>query len=59
VGWLWRNEGADAIEKYLWQMKRIPLFSETMVAHFSSVDKLSFEAGRLGSNPAGLYQPKK
>jgi hypothetical protein len=59
VGWLWRNEGADAIEKYLWQMKRIPLLSESMVAHLSSIDKLSFEAGRLGSNSAGLYQPKK
>lgn len=59
VGWLWRNEGVDAIEQYLWQMKRIPLLSESMVANLSPMDKLSFEAGRLGSNPAGLYQPKK
>lgn len=59
LGWLWRNEGADAIERHLWRLKPIALLTEPMAASLSPVDTLSFEAGRLGVNEAGLYQPKK
>lgn len=58
VGWMWRNEGADAIEQHLWRLKSIPLLNSAMVACLSPMDKLSFEAGMLGTNPAGIYQPK-
>ncbi len=58
-GWMWRDEGADAIERRLGEMKRIRLVSEGMAAHFSVVDKLSYEAGMLGVNAAGLYQPQQ
>ena len=57
--WLWRDEGADAIEQRLLKMKRIPLVSAAMAAHFVPVDQLSYKAGMLGVNAAGLYQPKE
>lgn len=59
VGWMWRNEGADAIEQYLYKLKRIPLLNEEMAARLSPMDKLSYQAGMLGVNEAGLYKPQK
>lgn len=58
IGWMWRNEGADAIEQRLGQLKRTPLLNATMVASLSAMDKRSFEAGMVGTDPAGIYQPK-
>lgn len=58
IGWMWRNEGADAIEQRLGQLKRIPLLNAAMVGGLSAMDKRSFEAGMVGTDPAGIYQPK-
>ncbi len=58
VGWMVRDEGADAIEQRLWQLRRIPLLTPPMAAGLSPVDKLSYEAGMLGVNAAGLYRPE-
>jgi len=57
-GWMWSNEGADAVERHLWRLKPISLLSATMVANLSLLDDLAFESGRLGVNEAGLFQPK-
>ena len=57
--WMWDDRGADFIEQRLFRLKRIPLISETAVAGLSPVDTLSYQAGTLGTNPAGLYQPGK
>jgi hypothetical protein len=59
AGWMWSDAGADAVERRLAQLKRIPLLTERMIAHLSSVDQLTFQAGMLGVNEAGLYIPGK
>ncbi|MBN1220040.1 MAG: hypothetical protein JXM69_14025 [Anaerolineae bacterium] len=59
VGWMWRDEGVDIIEQRLGKLKRIELVSQAMVSHFVMVDKLSYKAGMLGVNEAGLYQPRR
>ncbi|MCC6147843.1 MAG: hypothetical protein IT308_09780 [Anaerolineaceae bacterium] len=56
-GWAWRNEGADIIERRLCTLKRIPVLTPAAAAQLSPVDPLAYQAGMLGSNPDGLYQP--
>lgn len=55
--WMWKNEGADSIEKRLIALKKIPLIQPAAISRLSTVDPLSYQAGMLGSNPDGLYQP--
>lgn len=55
--WLWQNSGADVIERRLFNLARIPLLTAEMAARLNPVDKLSYQAGMLGVNPEGLYQP--
>lgn len=56
--WLWRDAGADAIEQRLLKLKSIPLVSQAMAEQFVPVDELSYKAGMLNVNAAGLYKPK-
>ena len=58
-GWMWSDAGADAIEKRLLQLYRYPLLTPEMAANLVKVDPLTYKAGTLATNPAGLYQPKK
>lgn len=58
VGWMWSNDGADAVEKRLLLMHRIPLLTPKMVTQLSPVDEMEYKAGMLSVNPEGLYQPK-
>jgi hypothetical protein len=58
-GWMWSDTGADAIEKRLLQLYRYPLLTPEMAANLVKVDPLLYQAGTLGTNPAGLYKPKK
>ncbi|HSV86842.1 MAG TPA: hypothetical protein VLH85_09725 [Levilinea sp.] len=57
--WMWRDSGADFIEKRLVQLKHIALFPQEMSARLNLVDPLTKQAGMLGVNEAGLYKPKK
>ncbi len=57
LGWMWSDAGADAVEKRLYTLKAIPLLSETVAARLSPVDEITYRAGMLVVNPAGLYQP--
>jgi hypothetical protein len=56
--WMDSDAGVDAIEQKLLSMHRIPLINPQMAARLSPVDQRSFQAGMLGVNQAGLYQPK-
>jgi hypothetical protein len=58
VGWLWDDAGVDALEHYLYTLKRIPLISEAMAQALEPVDKASYDAGLSIVNPAGLYRPQ-
>jgi len=58
ANWMWSDAGADAVEERLSKLRRIPLITPQMAAGLSAVDPLSFQAGMLGVNEAGLYKPK-
>jgi hypothetical protein len=59
TGWMWSDSGADAIEKRLLQLYRYPLLTPEMAANLVKVDPLTYQAGTLATNPAGLYKPRK
>ncbi len=56
--WMGSDAGADAVEHRFHTMRRIPLITADMAAELIPVDKRSYEAGMLGTNPAGIYKPK-
>jgi len=58
-GWVWRDDGATAIEKRLPLVRRVPLLTPDMVSHLSPADARSMEAGMIGTDYAGLYKPKQ
>ena len=56
--WLMDARGVDKVEVYLKTLKKIPVISEQQANALNPLDKRSFEAGRLGLNPLGVYKPK-
>ncbi len=58
AGWMWSDAGANAVEQHFSRMRKIPVLSAAMVAVLSPTDSLSFQAGMLGANEAGLYRPR-
>jgi hypothetical protein len=59
LNWMTESSGVDAIEVYLKQVKTYPLITKERAAQLSLVDKRSFDAGTLGINFDGAYQPKE
>ena len=59
VGWMWSLAGADAIEEHIKRVSIIPLLTQAQIDRLASMDELSFQAGRIGINEAGLYVPQK
>ena len=57
LGWMESDAGVDAVERKLLSLPRIPLITPQMAARLSPVDPRSYQAGMLGVNQAGLYQP--
>lgn len=57
--WLWNDAVADAIEVRLKTLRRFPVLLPEMAAILTPVDARSYEAGMLGTDVAGLYQPKR
>ncbi len=57
-GWMWAVEGVNAVEEYLKKIRLIPLITSAQARRLVPVEKLSFQAGMMGTNPAGMYQPK-
>ena len=57
MNWPWNDSAADAVEEYLKTLQTIPLVTAEQAARLEAVDPLSFEAGTLATNPAGLYKP--
>lgn len=58
LDWEVSDAGADAIERRLLQLHRIPLIPPEAVASLAPTDALSYKAGMLNVNYAGLYRPK-
>ncbi len=59
AAWLWSDSGADAVEQRLWKLHHIPLISPATSAELTLTDPLSYRAGMLVVNHAGLYKPVK
>jgi hypothetical protein len=57
-GWEYSDAGVDKIEKKLLSLRRIPLITPEMAARLNPLDQLSYQAGMLGTNLKGVYQPK-
>ena len=55
--WPWNDAAADALEEYLKTLKSIPLITPEQATRLEPVDPLSYKAGTLVTNPAGLYKP--
>jgi hypothetical protein len=55
--WMTWDEHLEEVEKALGRQRVITLISPEMAAEFVPVDTRSYEAGLMGANPAGLYQP--
>ncbi len=58
AGWMVSDAGADAVEQRLHSLHHIPLITAQMAAQLQPADKLTYEAGTLGINLAGVYKPQ-
>ncbi|MDX9955838.1 MAG: hypothetical protein RBT75_17175 [Anaerolineae bacterium] len=56
--WMWDEAGVEIVERHLYRLKSIPLITPEMAAHLQPVDALTYKAGMLVVNPAGLYRPR-
>lgn len=56
--WMSEDSGVDVIEQLLKHRGKTTLIPREAVALFNRVDELSYQAGMLGVNQAGLYKPK-
>ena len=57
-GWMWSSAGVDAVEAYIKKANLIPLITPAQAARLITVEEQSFQAGRIGINEQGVYQPK-
>ena len=57
-GWMWSSAGVDAVEEYIKKANLIPLITPAQAARLIDVEELSYQAGRIGINEQGVYQPK-
>ena len=57
-GWMTTEDDLEWIGDRLSALQHYPLVDETTVQGLQPVDDLLYEAGLLGSDPAGLYKPK-
>jgi hypothetical protein len=56
--WMADDRGADKIEKLLKHRRLIRLVPEDVAGQLNRIDALSYDAGMLGVNHAGLYKPR-
>lgn len=57
LDWPQNDSVGDLVEKHLKKLKPIPLLTPAQIARLECVDQLSYKAGMLAVNPAGLYRP--
>lgn len=57
-GWMWNEQIPDEIEKRFKGLRQFPIITQDMAEELADVDSLTYRAGMLVSNPAGLYKPK-
>jgi hypothetical protein len=57
--WMTSDEHLEELAERIGGLRKVILITPKMARSLSPVDPLSLQAGLLGSDPAGLYQPKK
>jgi hypothetical protein len=57
--WMTSDPPIEKIGKRLDKIRKVRLLSRGMIASLSLVDGRSYRAGLVGTNRAGLYQPRK
>jgi hypothetical protein len=58
LDWMSDDRAAPVVEERLSRLRKIPLITSQMASELAPMDRLTYEAGMLGVNPAGLYKPK-
>lgn len=58
LNWMTESHGVDIIEMYLKQVKTYPLITKEQAARLSLMDKRSYDAGTLGINLNGTFNPE-
>jgi hypothetical protein len=56
--WMTQDYGVDAFEVRLKHFTPFPLLTPAQAARLTPVDPLVYQAGMLGTNQSGLYQPR-
>jgi hypothetical protein len=59
LDWEFTDAGTDAVEKSLYHLKPIALLTPEMENELAPMDRRSFDAHTMGSDPLGLYRPKR
>ena len=57
LNWMMSDEPLERIGERLDEIRKVPLLTRRMIGGLSLVDELSYKAGLLGANKAGLYRP--
>jgi len=58
TGWMWDDAGVASVMPAVLKLRQFPIAGPAALAGLSRVDDLSYRAGMLATNPAGLYKPK-
>lgn len=58
VNWMTSDDSLEAVADRLDEIRHFRIVTPSMIASLSPIDKLSYRAGMLGSNRAGLYKPE-
>jgi hypothetical protein len=59
LDWMTSNANLDTVADALDKPRKFKLLTQAMLANLSPIDKRSFDAGFMGADWAGLYDPKK
>ncbi len=59
IGWETRDEGLDVISARLDSARRFPVLTQGQIAELAPVDVRRYRAGLMGSNPKGLFRPRR
>ena len=59
LDWTWKPDGLEQIEHHFSRVRQFKVCTAAMIAELATVDPRSLQAGLMGSNPEGLYQPPK
>ena len=59
LDWMTSDANLEIVADGLDKPRKFKVLTEDMIAHLAPVDRRSYDAGFLGSDWAGLYDPKK